>query len=174
MTGSTRDRVSIDLRGIGGAVRAAASGQGLGVAQWVRHAVVERLDPQTLAEVPSGSDRQTACKTIAKLTLRLPAPHAEALMANARALGLSYGDYVARLVSGVRLPLPSAERAADRAALLAACDHLAALSTDLNAVVRLLSAGKRAQAEPYRERFVSADAAIKRQLDRMAKFLEAL
>ena len=61
-----------------------------------------------------------------------------------------------------------------RAALLTASDQLAMLSTDLNAFVRLLSASKRAEAEPYRDRIRSADAEVKRQLDRMSKFLDAL
>ena len=41
---------------------------------------------------------------------------AEALAANARALGLSYGQYVGYLVSATPLPAPVAQRAADRAA----------------------------------------------------------
>ena len=50
---------------------------------------------------------------------------------NAGALGLSYGDYVGRLVANSPLPQPVAERRADRAALLASNDRIAALSTDL-------------------------------------------
>lgn len=172
MAGS-RDRVTIDLRGIGEAVRSAASTRGLGVAQLVRRAIVESLAlDQPIAAVVRGWPASRA--TMAKLTLRLPQREAEALVLNAGALGMSYGEYVAKLVSGSRLPQPIAERAADRAALLAACDQLAALSTDLNAFVRLLGAGKHAELEPYRERIRTVDAEARRQLDRMAKFLDAL
>jgi hypothetical protein len=91
----------------------------MGVAQLVRRAIVMSLDLRATAEVASGSDRQTSAQAMAKLTSRLPQPHADALILNAGVLGLSYGEYVARLVNGSRLPQPIAERQADRAALLA-------------------------------------------------------
>jgi hypothetical protein len=56
---------------------------------------------------------------IVKLTLRLREPEADALILNATGLGLSYGEYVARLVRQTPLPMPAAERAADRATLMA-------------------------------------------------------
>lgn len=114
---ASRDRVTIDLRGIGDAVRAAAASRGMGIAQLVRRAIVASLDLRATAEVASRSDGQTPGQSMAKLTLRLPQPHADALVLNAVTLGLSYGEYVARLVNGSRLPQPVAERQADRAAL---------------------------------------------------------
>ena len=62
MAGTSRDRVTIDLRGIGDAVRAAASVRGMGVAQLVRRALVMSLDLRataTVAPVKAGSDGQT-------------------------------------------------------------------------------------------------------------------
>ncbi|MBK6470522.1 MAG: hypothetical protein IPF94_07245 [Betaproteobacteria bacterium] len=141
--------MTIDLRGIGDAVRAAAACRGMGVAQLVRRALVMSLDLRAtamVAPVNRGSDRQTPdqvpAREIAKLTLRLSQAHADALMLNAGALGLSYGDYVGRLVAGSRLPQSVAERQADRAALLASNDRMAALSTDLVALVTLLHQAK--------------------------------
>ena len=136
VAGTSRDRVTIDLRGIGDAVRAAAAVRGMGVAQLVRRALVMSLDLRataTVASVKGGSDGQTPARETAKLTLRLTRAHADALMLNAGALGLSYGDYVGRLVANSSLPQPVAERQADRAALLASNDRMAALSTDLAA-----------------------------------------
>ncbi len=181
MPGASRDRVTIDLRGIGDAVRAAAACRGMGVAQLVRRAVVMSLDlhaPATVAPVKQGSDGQTPdqapTRETAKLTLRLPQAHADALMLNAGALGLSYGDYVARLVAGSRLPQPVAERQADRAALLASNDRMAALSTDLVALVTLLRQAKVEQARPYRDRLETADAEIRRHLDRASALIDSL
>jgi ParB family transcriptional regulator, chromosome partitioning protein len=174
MAGASRDRVTIDLRVIGDAVRGTAAARGMGVAQLVRRALVESLDLQAPVGGISESDGQTPGDAVTKMTLRLPQSHAEALALGATTLGLSYGEYVAKLVGGGRLPQPCVERAADRAALLDASDKLAMLSTDLNAFVRLLGAGKRAEAEPYRDRIRFADAEVKRQLDRMAKFLDAV
>lgn len=174
----SRDRVTIDLRGIGDAVRAAAACRGMGVAQLVRRAVVMSLDLRATAAVAAGSDGQTPgqapAQETAKLTLRLPQAHADALMLNAGALGLSYGDYVARLVDGSRLPQPLAERQADRAALLASNDQLATLSTDLVALGSLLRQSKVEQARPYRDRLETADAEIRRHLDRASALIDRL
>lgn len=181
MPGTSRDRVTIDLRGIGDAVRAAAACRGMSIAQLVRRAVVMSLDlhaPATVAPMKSGSDGQTPdqrpTRETAKLTLRLSQAHADALMLNAGALGLSYGDYVARLVAGSRLPQPVAERQADRAALLASNDRMAALSTDLVALVTLLRQAKVEQARPYRDRLETADAEIRRHLDRASALIDRL
>ena len=176
----SRDRVTIDLRGIGDAVRAAAACRGMGVAQLVRRAVVMSLDLRATAAVAPtrGSDGQTPdqapTQETAKLTLRLPQAHADALMLNAGALGLSYGEYVARLVDGSRLPQPVAERQADRAALLASNDRMATLSTDLVALVTLLRQAKVEQARPYRDRLETADAEIRRHLDRASALIDRL
>ena len=181
MPGASRDRVTIDLRGIGDAVRAAAAYRGMGVAQLVRRAVVMSLDlhaPATVAPMKQGSDGQTPdqvpARETAKLTLQLPQAHAEALMLNAGALGLSYGDYVGRLVAGSCLPQPLAERQADRAALLESNDRMAALSTDLVALVTLLRQAKVEQARPYRDRLETADAEIRRHLDRASALIDRL
>lgn len=181
MPGASRDRVTIDLRGIGDAVRAAAACRGMGVAQLVRRALVLSLDLRAttaVAPVKGGSDGQTTDRVptqeTAKLTLRLSQAHADALMLNAGALGLSYGDYVGRLVAGSRLPQPVAERQADRAALLASNDRMAALSTDLVALVTLLRQAKVEQARPYRDRLETADAEIRRHLDRASALIDPL
>jgi hypothetical protein len=181
VAGPSRDRVTIDLRGIGDAVRAAAACRGMGVAQLVRRALVMSLDLRataTVAPVNPGSDSQTPdqipTRETAKLTLRLSQAHADALMLNAGALGLSYGDYVGRLVAGSRLPQPLAERQADRAVLLASNDRMAALSTDLVALVTLLRQAKVEQARPYRDRLETADAEIRRHLDRASALINRL
>lgn len=181
VAGTSRDRVTIDLRGIGHAVRAAAAVRGMGVAQLVRRALVMSLDLRaTAAVVPTerGSDGQTPdlvpTRETAKLTLRLTRAHADALMLSAGALGLSYGDYVGRLVANSPLPQPVAERQADRAALLASNDRMAALSTDLVALVTLLRQAKVEQARPYRDRLETADAEIRRHLDRASALIDRL
>ena len=122
----------------------------------------------------SGSDGQTPDRSIVKLTLRLPPLHAEALILNARHFGLSYGDYVARLVDGSRLPQPTAERKADRAALLASNDQLTTLSADLSALTALLGRSQVEQAKAYRHRLDTANADIHRHLDRASALIARL
>jgi len=177
MASPSRDRVTIDLRGIGDTVRAAAACRGMGVAQLVRRAVVMGLDLRAtaaVAAVAAGSDCQTPGHSTAKLTLRLPQARADALILNAVTLGLSYGEYVARLVDGSCLPQPLAERQADRAALLASNDRMATLSTDLVALVTLLRQSKVEQARPYRDRLETAGAEIRRHLDRASALIDRL
>lgn len=171
MAGASRDRVTIDLRGIGDAVRAAALRHGLTVSQLARRSLVVSLDETSAAVPTQGSDGQTPGRSVAKLMLRMPQGHAETLILNAAALGLSYGEYVALLVEGSRLPQPTIEREADRAALLASNDQLATLSADLNALVRFVGQGSGEKAEKYRQRFETADAELRRHLDRASTFI---
>ena len=168
---ASRDRVSIDLRGICDAVRSAAAQRGITVAHLARQALLSTIAASEPAAEPLGSVRPTPSFSTAKLTLRLPQPHADALIVNAVGLGLSYGEYVARLVNGTPLPRPAAERAADRAALLASSDQLAALSADLNAFMRLLRSGDSAEVEKYRHRIETVDADIRDHLDLASKFM---
>ena len=174
MAGSPRDRVIIDLRGIGDAVRSAAAQRRVTVAYLARHALLATVGDSHPTSTPLGSDCPTPSFSAAKLTLRLPQPHADALIVNAVGLGLSYGEYVARLVNGSQLPRPSAERAADRAALMASSDHLAALTADLNAFMRLLRVRSSTELENYRQRIDTVDADIRRHLDLASKYMADL
>ena len=122
-----RKRVTIDLRGIGDAVRAAAAERGATLAALARQALLDAAGPDR-----AGTSLRFAslgpARRIVKFTLRLRQPAAETLFLRAGVLGLSYGEYVSKLVNGTTLPMPVAERDADRAALRASTDQLAALS----------------------------------------------
>ncbi len=169
MAPASRDRVGVDLRGIGEAVRAAACARHSTIAAFARDALVEAVGrPATLQEVVAADfDRAE----IVKLTLRLRESEAEALILNATGLGLCYSDYVARLVRQTPLPMPAVERAADRAALMASTDNLAALSANLAAFMRLLRMGKSAEVEKYRRRIEAVDLEIRRHLDRVSTLI---
>ena len=171
MASVSRDRVGVDLRGIGDAVRAASRARHSTVAAFAREALVEAIG--RTSTVPEVIAAEFGRAEIVKLTLRLREPEAEALILNATGLGLSYGEYVARLVRQTPLPMPAAERAADRAALMASSDNLAALSVDLAAFVRLLRRGKSAEVEKYRRRIETVDLDIRRHLDRVSALIAA-
>jgi hypothetical protein len=168
---TSRDRIGVDLRGIGDAVRAAARARHSTVAAFAREALVEAIGRPLV--LPEGIAAEFGQAEIVKLTLRLRQPDAEVLVLNATGLGLSYGDYVARLVRQTPLPMPAAERAADRAALMASNDHLAALSVDLAAFMRLLRLAKSAEVEKYRCRIETVDHDIRRHLDRVSALIAA-
>jgi hypothetical protein len=149
MPGFAGDRVTIDLRGIGDAVRSAAAGRGLTIAAFAREALGSALsEAPPLRELPDAPAPRL--HGTVKLTWRMDVRAAEALAANARALGLSYGQYVGYLVSAVPLPAPSGQRVADRAALQASTDHVAVLAREVSEVLRLARAGR--SAEEMRER----------------------
>ena len=165
----SRDRIGVDLRGIGDAVRAAACARHSTVAAFAREALVEAIGrPSTFPERMAAEFGRAG---IVKLTLRLREPAAEALIVNATGLGLSYGEYVARLVRQTPLPMPATERAADRAVLMASSDNLAAMSVDLAAFMRLLRLGKSAEVEKYRRRIETVDLDIRRHLDRVSALI---
>jgi hypothetical protein len=171
MSGSAADRVTIDLRGIGKAVRSAAAGRGLTIAAFAREALVSALGEappmRELPDVPSPRVHGSV-----KLTWRMDVRAAEALAANARALGLSYGQYVGYLVSAAPLPAPLAQRAADRAALQASTDHVAVLAREVSEVLRLARAGRSAEELRQRtEHLRNLVVDVRRHLDLASSFL---
>jgi hypothetical protein len=134
-----RDRVTVDLRGLGGRLQACAAARGISSAALVRQSLAPLLH-----DAPAGGDASQVGAapahdgTLVKVTLRLPAAHAALLARQARAADVSQGAYVADLLEGMpRGPL-APDHAEAIATLARSTDRLAALSTDLNAFMRLL------------------------------------
>jgi hypothetical protein len=136
MAGASRDRVTIDLRGIGPSVRAAASARRLRVAAYARLALAEASSEPT-APLPAATPIERS-GAVMKVTLRLDPLDAELLLLGAAQVGLSYGAFVARLLRGTPLPAPLTERVKDRDALIVSSDHLATLVADLASLIRTL------------------------------------
>jgi len=169
MAQASRDRVGVDLRGIGDAVRAAARTRQTTLAAFAREALVEAIGP--LSTPPIDLANTLDPSEIVKLTLRLPSLDAELLVLKSAALGLSYGAFVGRLVRGTPLPALAAERVADRAALIASVDHLAQLSADLTALIRMLRRADSEGAERYRTSAMSLVSDVRRHLDLASKVI---
>ena len=169
MAASGRDRVGVDLRGIGDAVRAAARARQVTLATFARDAIVEALQSPEPAFEPviviASSEQQPV-----KITLRLKACDADVLVLKSAALGLSYGAFVARLVRCTPLPALAADRAADRTALLKSADRLALVALDLNGLTRLLRAHM-GDAERDRHSMMVLAADVRRHLDLASKVL---
>jgi hypothetical protein len=132
----SRDRVTIDLRGIGPLVRAAASARRLRVAAYARLALAEASEQPATPSLPASQAERAGAVT--KITLRLDPIDAELLLLGAAQVGLSYGAFVGRLLRGMPLPPPLADRVKDRDALIVSSDHLATLSADLAYLIRML------------------------------------
>jgi len=147
VTVDSRDRVTVDLRGLGPAVKAQAAARNLTLAAFARAAILEamgRVADETLTLGPVGAaDGQPV-----KLTLTLPLRQASWLVEHARATGVSYGTYLASLIDGA--PYPGNLAAAVRA-LMASTDQMASYSTDLQSFLGLIRDGRSTEAQRYRE-----------------------
>jgi hypothetical protein len=172
--GASRDRVTIDLRGLGPRLHAQAAKRQVTAATLVRRALVSLLD-----EEPRGADDVepigSAVDTQAvKVTLRLSSAHAVLLARRARLADVSQGRYVAGLIDGA----PPQPRAPDHtlavAALMASTDRLAVLSADLNAFMRLLGRAQRSELEPYRASIQSLGADVRGHLASAAALVTSL
>ncbi|MEO6277361.1 hypothetical protein [Roseateles sp.] len=146
-----RDRLTVDLRGLGSRLRARALQSQTTPAALVRSAVVRMLGEEAPSdEVAAGQQRPVTAGPAVKVTLRLPPAQAALLAARARAADVAQGNYVAALLDGIPpAPLPS-DYAAAVQALIVSTDRLAAISVDLNAFLRLLGHVPSAELERYR------------------------
>jgi len=151
MAVNPRDRVTVDLRGLGPTVKAEAAARNLTLAAFSRAAIVEslrhRADESSSASGVSGNDGKSV-----KLTLRVPLAQARWLVEHARGAGLSYGTFLASVIDGA--PCPGSLAGAVEL-LTASSDQMAALSRDLNNFMRLLRQGNAVEVEKYRQRVMS-------------------
>ena len=130
-----RDRLTVDLRGIGSAVKAEAAARHLTLAAFARVAMVASLKQTADDARPRAAMGDDDGQTV-KLTLRLPMRQASWLVEHARAAGLSYGTFLASVIDGA--PCPGSLAEAVRS-LTESTDQMAVLSRDLNAGMRLLA-----------------------------------
>lgn len=170
MTTRSRDRVTIDLCGIGDAARAAAKRRGTTLAILARQALIAALSGDEAAMLPSADPSPVADGTI-KLSVRLSTADSDHLAAQGAVLGLSQARIVALLISGAELPSPIAERRAELTALRTSNDQLATLAADVSLFVRMLSRPDLTGLAPYRQRMLNLDADIRRHLQAAASLL---
>ena len=152
MSADSRDRVTVDLRGLAPAVKAHASARHMTLSAFARAAMVDALKQTEIYPFHLLPGEGLDNGEPVKLTLSLPLRQASWLVEHARAAGLSYGTYLASVIHGC--PAPGGLGEAVRA-LTASTNQLAALSTDLNDFVRLLRQARSAEAEKYRQRVSS-------------------
>jgi len=154
--GNSRDRVCVDLRGLGDRLRAQAQRQHTTRAVLTRRAVLRLLDDlRSGEEAAVATPADAPARGVVKVTLRVSGAHAAALAKRARAADVSQGDYVASLLDGVAPAALPADHALAVKALSASTDRLAVLSADLNAFQRLLGRVSVAKLEPYRASITS-------------------
>lgn len=152
MTPSSRDRISVDLRGLKSSLFERARARGVSPSGLVRDALINTLgqtEPTSLGRVAAGA---RPMKDRVRLSLRMAREEARATLAAARQAGLAPGAYVAGLVFGVPALAGGANRAEHIAALIESSAELSTLSRDIHHLTLLLRQGNVRAAREYRER----------------------
>ena len=169
----TRERVTIDLRGIGPRLHAHAAARGRTMAAVVRSSVVAMLDAEGAALQPDRVAEVIDARTV-KVTLRLDGAHAARLTEFARSADVSQGAYVAGLLDG----LPPSPRPADHgdavAALADSTHKVAAMSADIHGFIRLMCNLKSDEAEKYRAGLMSLSTDVRAHLEVASRLMAGL
>lgn len=169
-----RDRVTVDLRGLGEQLHAMATNQGTSSAALVRRSLRALLDNRHEEGAAIDSSASAHNGNAVKVTLRLPATHAFLLARRARAADVSQGDYVVGLLEGTPRCPPPPDHAQAIAALARSTDQLAAISTDLNAFMRLVGRVPRSELERYRAGILTLADDVRRHLAAAAALIAQL
>ncbi len=175
MAGAHRERMTIDLRGLGAALRAHAKARRLTLAAAARSALAAALldaSPADASQVDSEQD-QAADRSI-KLTLRLRRGAANRLTTRARAAGLPYGAYLATLLDGTPAPPLAADHEQAVTALGASTERLAIVSTDVNELIRVIGRGGMPAARQFDDCMVSLAGDVRQHLVLASRLMTAL
>ena len=170
----SRDRVTLDLRGLGNRLQALAAARGTTASALVRKAALALLEVDPTTGSPSDARPAIRDGSFVKVTLRIPAASAVLLAARSRRADVSQGTFVAGLLDGAPLsPLPHDHGQAVRA-LMASTDRLAVMSTDLNAFLRPLGRVPAAEVERYRAGLLTLAADVRSHLAAAAQLMAEL
>jgi hypothetical protein len=163
MASSSRDRISVDLRGFKAALVARAREQSVSPSEFVRSSLAAALGP-TGVELASGTAPTTDTGKCVRISLRMQRDDAEALRRAAHWAGLSVGDLVAALVSKVPALGADDGPCACVSALTQSCDELAVLSRSLRSLATLLRQGSTRAAQEYRQMLDALDVDVRAHL----------
>ena len=151
MTPSSRDRISVGLRGLRAALLDQARARGVTPSDLVRGVLAQALGAVDLNQRALGSaTHRSAPSGRVRLSLRLTAEQARAITLAAKAAELSTGDFVAGLVAGVPVLSAGANRTDHLAALIASSADISTLSRNINHLTSLLRQGAFRAAQEYR------------------------
>lgn len=165
MTPSSRDRISVDLRGLKAPLFERARARGVSPSGLVREALIDalgRTEPSSLDHVAASA--RLPMEDRVRLSLRMRREEASATLAAARQAGLSPGAFVAGLVAGVPALLGGASRDAHIAALIASSAELSTLSRDIHHLTSLLRQGNVRAAQEYRGRLDTLAGDVRKHL----------
>ena len=170
MTASSRDRISVDLRGLKAALFERSQAQGQTPSDFVRAALVTALQADMSATKPVLAMPGQRVR----LSLRMRRDDARLVIAQAGAAGLPPGTYVAGLCAGVPAIADGARPREQVAALLSSCAVLSTLAHDLRHLTQLLRQGEVLAAQQYRARLDDVERDVRAHLAVAAPLLSDL
>ncbi|MGH7186796.1 MAG: hypothetical protein ACREIB_11040 [Pseudomonadota bacterium] len=173
-TGASRERVSVELRGLGPAIRAHAKDRRLSIAALVRTAVVAMLKRSPIAVEEPGFTAEAVLDQPIKLTIRMHPGVARQFAGRARASGLSYGAYLTTLVDGTPAAALSPDHKQAVTALSISTDQLAAIAADVNESMRLIRRGTAPSVQQFNERMTGLAEDVRRHLGVASRLMAEL
>ena len=175
MARTHRKRMTIDLRGLGPALRAHAKARRLTLAAAARSALAAALQDASSGDAGEVDNEQDqAADHSVKLTLRLRRGAANRLATRARAAGLPYGAYLATLLDGTPAPPLAANHEQAVTALGASTERLAIISADINELIRTVGRGGVPAARQLDDRMVSLARDVRQHLVLASRLMAAL
>jgi hypothetical protein len=173
MNPSSRDRISVDLRGLKTALVERARSLGLTPSNFVRELLVASLQgatssPASRPSAPCDPPNRT------RLCLRMTRDEARATLDGARSAGASPGAFVAGLVANVPVLARGSSRGELIALLTAANAELAALSRNLHHLATLLRQGAWRAADEYRPMLDTLSGDVRAHLESATRALRDL
>ncbi|HEY9105115.1 MAG TPA: hypothetical protein VIN58_00440 [Roseateles sp.] len=159
-----RDQVHVNLLGLSPRLRAFAAHRHMTPSTAIRMAVAALLEtaPQDVGEEELPDDGKHRGND--RVLVRMPPGGATRLKERARASGVSVGLYVEGLMDGTALPALPQDHAQLLATVTASTARLAAMSVDLNALMRLLGHVPANTLAPYRDSLRMLDADVRAHL----------
>jgi hypothetical protein len=175
MAPSSRDRISVDLRGLKAALFERAQSLGVSPSSLVRSTLAEALGQADRIDVDrSMPSRLSGNGTRVRLCLRMSRRHAREAMDAAQRAGMNPGDYVGSLVSNVPVLSTGGSRAEYISTLVASSAELSTLSRNIHRLTALLRQANVEPARPYREMLDTLAGDVRRHLELASRVLAEL
>lgn len=172
MAASSRDRISVDLRGLKTALIERSRAQGQTPSDFVRALLAAALRAEAEEPKPAPGTVQSGPRT--RLSLRMSRDEARLVIERARAAGMPIGAYVAGLCAGIPAIAGGARPADQVATLVRSSAELATLARDLRHLTLLLRQGEVRAAQEYRRLFDTLGDDVRAHLRLAARVLADL
>lgn len=172
MTTASRDLTTVDLRGLKPHLAKLAASRGLTLSCVIRELLADAAQLPQVGPRNPVPDREPAAR--ARISMRLSADEATALVAAARKTGLSLANYVVSLRAQVPAVQGTPGRTEHLRELAASTAELASLSRSIRHLNELVGGGSFAAANQYADVIASLDDDVRRHLRLAARTMSNL